>query len=98
MSTNTHDLGSLIGIIRSGSQEYDTPAGEELAWLTEYAVEYRYEGARLIMDDPIELYFGIDRVVSAVEERIKALTGVEELPRYTPPTQRRADGVEDEAE
>ena len=86
---NTHDLGSLIGIIRSDSQEYDTSAGEELAWLTEYAVEYRYEGAQLVMDDPTEVYFAIDRVVSAIEERIKALTCVEELPRYTPPTRRR---------
>ena len=88
---NTHDLGTLMGIIGSATQEYDTPAGEELAWLTEYAVEYRYEGARLIMDDPVELYFGIDRVVSAIEERIKTLTGIEELPRYTQPTRRRAD-------
>ena len=91
---NTHDLGSLMGIIRSNPDENETHAGEELAWLTEYAVEYRYEGARLIMDDPIELYFGIDRVVSAVEERIKTLTGVEELPRYAPPTQRRYDESE----
>ena len=91
---NTHDLGTLIGIVRNASQEYDTTAGEELAWLTQYAVEYRYEGARLILDDPIELYFGIDRVVSAVEERIKALTGVEELPRYTPPNRRRSDESE----
>ena len=86
---NTHELGKLIGIIRNDFHEYDTPAGEELAWLTEYAVEYRYEGARLIMDDPIELYFALERVTSAVEERIKTLTGVEELPRYTPPTRRR---------
>ena len=91
---NTHDLGSLMRIIRSNPQENETHAGEELAWLTEYAVEYRYEGARLIMDGPIELYFGIDRVVSAVEERIKSLTGVDELPRYAPPTQRREDESE----
>ena len=86
---NTHDLGKLIGIIRDESQEYDTPAGEELLWLTQYAVEYRYEGAVLVMDDPIEVYFAIDRVVSAVEVRIKALTGMDELPRYSPPTQER---------
>lgn len=95
---NTHDLGGLMGIIRSNPDENETHAGEELAWLTEYAVEYRYEGARLIMDGPIELYFGIDRVVSAVEERIKSLTGVEELPRYAPPTQRREDDGRDESE
>lgn len=88
---NTHDLGKLIGIVRSESREYETHAGEELAWLTQYAVEYRYEGAQLVMDDPVEVYFAIDRVVSAIEERIKALTGVEELPRYTPPTRRRTE-------
>ena len=88
---NTHDLSGLLSIIRSDPDEYDTPAGEELVWLTEYAVEYRYEGARLVMDDPVEVYHAIDRIVSAVETRIKALTGVSELPRYTPPTQRRTD-------
>ncbi len=93
---NTHELEELLSIIRNNPDENDTPAGEELAWLTEYAVEYRYEGARLVMDDPIEVYFGIDRVVSAVEERIKALTGVEELPRYTPPTRRRTENVGDD--
>ena len=91
---NTHDLGSLMSTIRSNPQENETPAGEELVWLTEYAVEYRYEGAQLVMDDPIELYLGIDRVVSAIEDRIKALTGVQELPRYTPPTQ-RLDGPDE---
>ena len=62
-----------------------------MAWLTQYAVEYRYEGAQLVMDDPIELYFAIDRVVSAIEDRIKALTGVEELPRYVAPTRGRSE-------
>ena len=92
---NTHDLGELMGIIRDNPQENETPAGEELAWLTEYAVEYRYEGARLIMDDPIEVYLGIDRVVSTVRDRVKTLTGVEELPRYTPPSQRGSQESED---
>ena len=88
---NTHDLGKLIDIIRSDSQEYETHAGEELAWLTRYAVEYRYEGATLVMDDPVELYHVIDRLVSAIEDRIKTLTGVGELPRYSPPTQTRSE-------
>ena len=87
---NAHELRKLIGIIRSDSQEYETQAGEELAWLTRYAVEYRYEGAVLAMDDPLKLYHAIDRVVSAIEERIKALAGVQELPRYIPPTHRRS--------
>ncbi len=88
---NMHELGNLLGIIRNNPEENSTPAGEELAWLTEYAVEYRYEGARLVMDDPVEVYHLIDQVVSAVGERIKTLTGVAELPRYTPPTRRRTD-------
>ena len=92
---NTHELGTLLGIIRNNPEEHDTPAGEELTWLTQYAVEYRYEGARLVMDDPVEVYHAIERVVSAIEERIKALIGVEELPRYTPPTQRHSNELED---
>ena len=88
---NTHDLERLISIIKNEPCEMDTPAAEELAWLTEYAVEYRYEGARLLLDDPIELHNAIDQLAAAISDRIKTLTGVAELPRYTPPTQRRAD-------
>ena len=88
---NTHDLERLIGIIRNNPDEMDTPAGAELVWLTQYAVEYRYEGARLILDDPIELHNAIDQLAAAISSRIKTLTGVEELPSYTPPTRRRED-------
>ena len=88
---NTHQLSELLGIIKQIPEEQETPAGEELYWLTEYAVRYRYEGATLEMDDPIELYERIVFVVEAIEVRIKALTGVDELPRYTPPGQRRDD-------
>ena len=88
---NTHDLERLISIIKNEPGEMDTPAAEELAWLTEYAVEYRYEGARLLLDDPIELHNAIDQLAAAISDRIKTLTGAEELPRYTPPTQRRED-------
>ena len=85
---NTHLLSELLGIIKNIPEEQDTSASEELFWLTEYAVRYRYEGAVLEMDDPIELYERIMFAVEAIEERIKQLTGVNELPRYTPPTQR----------
>ena len=88
---NTHRLDELLGIIKNIPEEQDTSASEELFWLTRYAVRYRYEGAVLEMDDPIELYERILFAVEAIEERIKALTGVDELPRYTPPGQRRAD-------
>lgn len=88
---NTHQLSELLGIIKNIPEEQDTSASEELLWLTRYAVRYRYEGAVLEMDDPIELYERIAFVVDAIEERIRALTGVDELPRYTPPGQRRDD-------
>lgn len=88
---NTHQLSELLGIIKNIPEEQDTAAGEELYWLTQCAVRYRYEGATLEMDDPTELYERIVFVVEAIEARIKALTGVEELPRYTPPGQRRDD-------
>lgn len=89
---NTHDLSELPGIIKNIPEEQDTSASEELLWLTCYAVRYRYEGAILEMDDPIELYERILFAVEAIEERIKTLTGVDELPRYMPPGQRRPDG------
>lgn len=88
---NTHDLAKLTAIAKQTPGECDIPVGEGLEWLTLYTTKYLYEGARIVMDDPIEVYHSIARVVSAVEERIKALTGVEELPRYTPPTQRRTE-------
>ena len=88
---NTHDLSELLGIIKNIPEEQDTSAGEELHWLTHYAVRYRYEGAVLEMEDPVELYERIMFAVEAIEERIKALTGVDELPRYTPPGQRQTD-------
>ena len=88
---NTHDLEELLGIIKRVPDELVTPAGVELRWLTEYAVKYRYQGAVLMMDDPQMLFRMIDDAAGAIYERIKDLTGVDELPRYTPPTQRRED-------
>lgn len=88
---NTHDLEELMEIIRSTPEEWDTPAGEELKWLTRYAVRYRYTGAVVEMDDPVELHRVIARTVLAIEDRIKELTGVAELPRYTRPTRRSSD-------
>ena len=55
---NIHDLAELIAIIRRHPQESDTPAGEQLTWLTSYAVEYRYEGAQVQMDDRFALLAG----------------------------------------
>ena len=81
---NTHDLGDLMAIVRSHPEEEDTPAGEQLMWLTEYAVKYRYEGAVVEMDDRWELQSIVSDTVGAIIERINALAGnEEELP--TPP-------------
>ena len=88
---NTHELSRLLGIIKNIPEEQDTTASDELFWLTRYAVRYRYEGAALAMDAPIELYERIEFTIDAIEQRIKQLTGVDELPRYTPPTQRLTD-------
>ncbi len=88
---NTHDLEELLGIIRSVPDELTTPAGAELRWLTEYAVKYRYAGAVIEMDDPQMLFRMIDDAVATIYERIKQLTGVDELPKYTPPGQRQPD-------
>ena len=43
---NTHDLEELLKIIKTSPEEMDTRAGEELQWLTAYAVKYRYWGRK----------------------------------------------------
>ena len=85
---NTHDLERLLSIVRNNLEEGSLPAGEELAWLTEYSVAYRYEGARIAMEDHGEVYSRLGRVIQAAEGRVRELTGVSELPRYEPPTRR----------
>ena len=71
---NTHELGKLVAIVRQHPQERDTPAGEQLTWLTSYAVEYRYEGAQVQMDDRFELLAGTTETVQAIIDRIRTLT------------------------
>ena len=88
---NTHDLEELLKVIKTIPEEMDTRAGEELKWLTAYAVEYRYWGAEIVLEDPEQLHRAIARTVEAIGERIKELTGVDELPRYTRPTRRLSD-------
>ena len=75
---NIHDLGKLIAIIRRHPQEEDTSASEQLTWLTSYAVEYRYEGARVEMDDRFALLNGVTETVYAIIDRIRTLTGAGE--------------------
>ena len=71
---NTHELGKLVAIVRRHPQEEDTPAGEQLTWLTSYAVQYRYEGAQVLMDDRFELLAGTTETVQAIIDRIRTLT------------------------
>ena len=85
---NTHELERLLSIVRDNQEGGSLPAGEELAWLTEYSVAYRYEGARIAMEDHGEVYSRLGRVIQAAEGRVRELTGVLELPRYEPPDRR----------
>ena len=71
---NTHDLADLAAIVRRHPEENDTTAGERLAWLTDYAVIYRYQGAQVQMDDIFELFFAVTETVEAIIARIHALT------------------------
>ena len=75
---NIHDLAELISIIRRHPPERDTPAGEQLTWLTSYAVEYRYEGAQVQMDDRFALLAGTTATVQAIINRIRTLTEPDE--------------------
>ena len=81
---NTHDLASLAGIVRRYPAEHGTPAGEALLWLTRYAVEYRYEGARVKIDDTHGLLERVNDLVYAIADRIRELTG-SDPPHWTPP-------------
>ena len=80
---NIHDLADLAAIIRRHQRENDTPAGEALFWLTSYAVEYRYDGARVKIDDPHGLLERVNDLVEGIAARIRELTG-SEPPRWTP--------------
>ena len=75
---NTHDLMKLTAIVRQHPAEGDTSAGERLAWLTEYAVRYRYEGAEVVMDDRFALLAAATETVEAILARIRALTAGKE--------------------
>ena len=75
---NTHDLTKLAATVRQHPAENDTSAGERLAWLTEYAVRYRYAGAEVVMDDRFELLAAVTETVEAIIARIRVLTATEE--------------------
>ncbi len=75
---NTHDLTKLITIVRQHPTENNTSAGERLAWLTEYAVRYRYAGAEVVMDDRFALLAAVPETVAAIIARIRVLVATEE--------------------
>ena len=81
---NIHDLAKLAGVVRRYPAEIDTPAGEALFWLTRYAVEYRYEGARVKIDDTHGLLERVNDLVHAIADRVRELTG-SDPPHWTPP-------------
>ena len=70
---NTHDLTKLAATVRQHPAENDTSAGERLAWLTEYAVRYRYAGAEVVMDDRFELLAAVTETVEAIIARIRVV-------------------------
>ena len=74
---NTHDLTKLIAIVRQHPAENDTAAGEQLAWLTEYAVRYRYAGAEVLMDDRFALLAAVAETVAAIIARIRVLVATD---------------------
>ena len=72
---NIRNIAELAAIIRNHSEEENSDAGERLRWLTRYAVEYRYEGAIIRIQDRRELLRRMSETVSAIIERIGELTG-----------------------
>ena len=80
---NIHDLARLAAIIRRHSSELDTPAGEALFWLTSYAVEYRYDGARVKLEDLHGLLERVNDLVEGIAARVRELTG-SDPPRWAP--------------
>ncbi len=77
---NLHDIADLANIIREHSSESNTDAGESLAWLTQYAVTYRYEGASVEMDSPEELLTAVTKKCLNIRERVVFLTSRKDVP------------------
>lgn len=73
---NTHDLAKLAAIVRRHPGESHTPAGEKLAWLSRYAVRYRYADAQVVIDDRDALLSAVTETVEAIIARIRALNAM----------------------
>ena len=74
---NEHDIAHLAAIVRQHEREMDTDAGERLAWLSKYAVKYRYEGVKVEIEDRFELLRVATETVNAIITRIRQLSGPE---------------------
>ena len=72
---NEHDIANLAGIVRRHEREMDTDAGERLAWLSKYAVKYRYEGVKVEIADRFELLRVATETVNAIINRIRQISG-----------------------
>ncbi len=70
----THDLATLAAIVRQHPDEKDTPAGEKLAWLTGYAVRYRYSDPQVAIEDCDALLSAVTETVEAISARIRVLS------------------------
>ncbi len=70
---NTHDLAKLAAIVRQHPAESHTPAGEKLAWLSRYAVRYRYADAQVVIDDRDALLSAVTETVEDIIVRIRGL-------------------------
>ena len=70
---NTHDLATLAAIVRQHPNEDHTPAGEKLAWLTRYAVRYRYADAQVVIEDRDALLSAVTETVETIIARVLAL-------------------------
>ena len=70
---NTHDLAKLAAIVRQHPDEIHTPAGEKLAWLTRYAVRYRYSDAEVVIEYRDALLSAVTETVEAIIARIRVL-------------------------
>ncbi|MDE2889966.1 MAG: nucleotidyltransferase domain-containing protein [Gemmatimonadota bacterium] len=70
---NTHDLATLGAIVRQHPGENHIPSGEKLAWLTGYAVRYRYSNPHVVIEDRDALLSAVTETVEAIVDRIRTL-------------------------
>ena len=77
---NEHDIKILVSIVCQNAAVDQADAGANLSWLTHYAVEYRYQGAVMGLEDPAGLLREVSDLFYAVRERVIKLTGREDVP------------------